>query len=327
MAKKQSEPRRHHLVPRWYLERFATNSGIVAVVDREQGRRYKSSVTKISTEIGYYDVDVPGQPRDLIESQLLAPLEGHAKKGVIRLVQVGPTAISDAERWNIATFVAAQILRGKDQESIADQMADMLLKAQLAGMSDERIRELSPSPMTDEDLEHIRDPDAFKVRIPGAVIQGLVTHLEGFTRILFHGYDWAVVRYAEPCVFTSDVPVVMARDRGEGDFYGVGIGSADTIEMPLDPHTILRLHTNVLPGSGRPEEIIDGSLSDLQPLLERLVNGAHRWVFAHQQNPLYDKWIPILPPHGPRLSGGENLVEIATKMRLFHEAQKDPSTE
>lgn len=111
----------------------------------------------------------------------------------------------------------------------------------------------------------------------------------------------------------------MARERRGSDFYGVAIGSADTIEIPLDPNTILRMHSKVLPDSGRPEEIVEGTLSDLQPLLERLVSGAQRWVFAHPQNPLYDKWIPTLPPRGPRLASGETLIEMATAMRIAYE--------
>jgi hypothetical protein len=303
------------------LQRFATNTGVLAVVDRDTGRRYKSSVANAAVEVGYYDIDMPGHQRNAVESEILSPLEGRAKHAVEQLLKVGPSKITIAQRGSIAAFVAAQILRGKDQESISNQIADVMLKAQIAGMTDAQLREASPTPLSDEDIANVRRPDAFKVQMKGAVIRALVQHLEGFTRVLMKGYDWTVVRYEHPCVFTSDVPVCMSREPSSDDFGGIGIISADILEMPLDPTTVLRLHNNALPGRGCEEQFVVGTLPDLQPLLERLVNHSQRWVFAHPQNPLYEGWIPTLPPQGPRVSGGERLIDLATKMRIAHETE------
>jgi len=55
-----SRPKRHHYVPRNYLERFADGSRIL--VRRRDGASFPTNCINVAVESGFYDVDLPGAP-------------------------------------------------------------------------------------------------------------------------------------------------------------------------------------------------------------------------------------------------------------------------
>src|SRR4051794_36128639 len=106
-----SEPRRHHLVPRWYLKRFATAKDRIGVLDSGAQKRYVATVRTAGAEVGFYDVTADGLPRDAVE-QLLGRVEAPASGATKKLTTSGPTSLSPTERSDVALFVATQLLRG-----------------------------------------------------------------------------------------------------------------------------------------------------------------------------------------------------------------------
>lgn len=64
-----SRAKRHHFVPRAYLERFA-ESGQVQVRHRD-GNSYRANCTNVAVECGFYDVrDTSGYNSDVVEGLL-----------------------------------------------------------------------------------------------------------------------------------------------------------------------------------------------------------------------------------------------------------------
>lgn len=308
-------------MPRWYLSRFASNAGRLFVVDRQIGRTYSSTVTKIGVEVGYYDVNVPGVPRDVVESEVLAPIERYAARAVDRLTLVGPAGLTVNERRNIAAFVAAQMLRGKDVQAASEQIAAGLLRAQIAGMTESQIITTAQEAgvaMTPDDVRQMREAE-WSASVPGASVALLMQHLEGFTNVLAGAFDWVLLTFDEPWVLTSDVPVVMTRTSDDAGFFGgIGLFSADRIEIPIDPRSVLRLESHVATGAHVAEETRAGDLGELNELLKSLMLQSHRWTFLHPDHPARHT-MPIPPPPGDRVSGFDELAELTRRMREAHE--------
>ena len=120
-----NEPRRHHLLPNWYLKRFATNKKRLGVLDRGEQRRYVSSTSKAGVEIGFYDMDVEGVPRDIVE-RMLGRIEAPASGATKKLAAQGPAALSIKERREVALFILTQFLRGANHRDRANAMPDAI---------------------------------------------------------------------------------------------------------------------------------------------------------------------------------------------------------
>ena len=236
--------KRQHIVPRWYLKMFATNKGRIGVHDRVQQTRYKVDVKNVAVINHFYDVAHPDFEVDVVE-KLLSEIEAPAAAAVRKLRSSGAQALSADERQSTAMFLAAQFMRGENQQSFGDQVLDGLFKATLVGMSDAALRQnfeaVVGRALSDDEFVAQRDfaldPDAYTVTQPGLVNQGLLQHLEGFTRVINHGWVWQVARFDNPILLTSDVPVALwSRNGGP-----VGLFVADAVYFPLDPRHVLVL--------------------------------------------------------------------------------------
>lgn len=136
----KSEPRRHHLLPRWYLKRFATAKEKLGVIDLGAQKRYIASVRNAGAEVGFYDVEGDGVPRDAVE-QILGRFEAPASGATIKLTTGGPTNLSPKERTDVALFISAQFLRGADRRDFADAITDAIAKAHFVGASELALRD------------------------------------------------------------------------------------------------------------------------------------------------------------------------------------------
>lgn len=75
--------RRHHFVPRFYLDRFADPKHRVMVYERGARRSYATNMLNAAVEAGFYTVrDESGGRSEMVE-EVLAEIEGIAK-GIIK---------------------------------------------------------------------------------------------------------------------------------------------------------------------------------------------------------------------------------------------------
>lgn len=197
-----SEPRRHHLVPRGYLKRFATGKDKIGVVDLGAHKRHVVTVRSAGAEVGFYDVDVEGVPRDVVE-QLLGRVEAPASGATKKLTTSGPTSLSAKERADVALFVATQFLRGADRRDFADAITDAIGKAHFVGASETTLRDdhqrVADENFSEEEFsawrDFIRDPDSYRIRKKGVVPRLIVEHALPYAELLSFEYSWAVVRF------------------------------------------------------------------------------------------------------------------------------------
>lgn len=112
-----SIPRRHHLLPAFYLRGFCNRDlhetedheshpsrCRVWIYDRMQGSVRVSRVANVAVEKHFYSADVPGGGRDPEPEQQLSVLESHASR-IIRSLRYGDD-MTDTDRAWLARFVA-----------------------------------------------------------------------------------------------------------------------------------------------------------------------------------------------------------------------------
>lgn len=135
----QKPTRRQHVVPKWYLKLFSTNKNRIGVLDREQQRRYASSVNNVGVINNFYDVSGPDLEVDIVE-RMLSEIEAPAASAVRSLVGRDTSSLSTDERSDVAAFLAAQALRGEDQQSFIGQILDGVFKATMVGKTAPALR-------------------------------------------------------------------------------------------------------------------------------------------------------------------------------------------
>lgn len=318
----QKPTRRQHVVPKWYLKFFSTNKNRIGVLDREQQRRYASSVNNVGVINNFYDVSAPDLEVDIVE-RMLSEIEGPAASAVRNLVGRDTGSLSVDERGAVAAFLAAQVLRGEDQQSFIGQILDGVFKATMVGKTAAALRgDLEAAlgrSVSEEEFENhrdfVRDPTAYSVTQPELVARLLAEHLEGFARVLYYGWTWRVVRFHAPVLITSDVPVGLWREDGGP----VGLFTADRVFFPINPRCALvltpRLDKDLTTNLNA--DAIEGDIEDLRVNVETAIGASHRWVFMHPDHDLYDQ-LPIPPKRGP-IQGPAEVIDLARRMREAHE--------
>jgi hypothetical protein len=99
-----------------------------------------------------------------------------------------------------------------------------------------------PEPLTDEQRQMLREGTAFDI-VPSRehVVEMSFAHLEEMTFVLM-AMTWRLVRFAQPCLFTSEHPITYWRWPSPLDgMAGIGPATADEVRMPLSPTRALVL--------------------------------------------------------------------------------------
>ena len=82
-ANGSGEPRRHHRVPEFYLQRFGDDAEQIRVAARDRRTAYTTSVTRAATERDYYTVETTTGERSQDVERLLARIETHGATALL----------------------------------------------------------------------------------------------------------------------------------------------------------------------------------------------------------------------------------------------------
>ena len=95
-----TEPRRHHLVPQFYMRSFADSQGRVRVLERATGKEFTTGTTNVFVERDYYTISSVESEEDhaLIESiyaqaesvAFAGPPRGHRPRACMSRLGVVP---------------------------------------------------------------------------------------------------------------------------------------------------------------------------------------------------------------------------------------------
>jgi hypothetical protein len=275
----QKPPRRHHVVNRAYLARFALDGMLKRVP--LAGKPHKISVNNATVERDFYSTSAPELEVDAYESTL-SQVEGQAEVAFRHVVDEGrwPTP---QDRVAIAQWIAAQFLRTRAIRRTTEDIERATNKLEVGISTPDQVRERMGLPdATDEEVEDLRarmlaTVDTYTVD-PQSHLSLMAESMEGFINVTL-ARPWAIVRWQRRALATSDTPVVLVRDP-DSPIPGLGFGSAGRVMVPLSRRVGLTLGS-VGNREHYPEGELPGTTQSAKLFNESTIGNARQVLFHH----------------------------------------------
>jgi hypothetical protein len=252
-----SAPRRHHLLPQFYLRSFADEDGKVRVIDRTTGHEFTTGTANVFVERDYYTVSSVEAEDDhqLIEG-LYAKIEGVVAP-VFEQLRAGDFPLDGQDRSEFASFMALQVSRGRMFRRWMNQLADQMGRSMLrmAANAPPRYWEAKraewesnpegpepPPRLSAKERQMLREGTAFEIKPSREhVVEMSFAPLEEMTFVLM-AMTWRLLIFEEPCLFSSEHPLSYWREPSPMDrMYGIGPATADEVRLPISPSRALVL--------------------------------------------------------------------------------------
>lgn len=226
---KSQIPKLHHYVPRFLLRNFAIeDTERVHVFDKQGERQFTANVRNMAAEKGFYNIDVDGTPESA--EVPLGNLESTASRIIGKIVHRGSVnGLTDQERVVLSLFVAAQLVRTKQQRVYLQQISEAVL---------ELVIEKGKSPGNTEDLD-----EWLGGKVKESSVLGLPRMIVGLAPLLYQK-PWLLFRPPpSESYYISDNPVVMQNmnDRSPRGNLGLAVPGIE-IYLPLTPALVLAIY-------------------------------------------------------------------------------------
>jgi hypothetical protein len=240
------EPRKHHLIPKFYLAKWANNRGQVRVTDfSTAGRKtYLSSTSRAGTTNDFYRLDIlqGTELSPVLWEILLSRVEARAKRAIDKLIDGAAfEELSTADAVGLKWFICLQITRGMRWRRLTQWSVEQI----------ERIRQ--PESMFGlyyHDDDHLTDLDMIRsmegVRVRPSDFESDQNLLVGFSGTIAAAiYDFIAARQfvvyrTQPFLVTCDEPVVgLSADMAKSEM--CQFADSPVFALPLSPDSVLMM--------------------------------------------------------------------------------------
>lgn len=273
--------REHHIVPQFYLRRFADDQQRTWAIDIATNTGSLIPVKRATTTSGFYLFDTKTGDEHEGWEALLGVIESGAARSIRRIVEQQQWPLPRQSRVNWATWVAAQYLRTPKMRSYLDSSLDAWRESVDEG-GPEAIRKSASRPdLTDDEaaalwkradetiLRHQIQPNGAYMRAFGNLLRGAAQNL--FER------RWRLVRFAQPSLMTADEVVVPIGQEGEAFPL---ITAADLVLVPLS-RDVAVMACEHDPKGQRPDDAVMQDEHQAGMLNRMVIDNAHATVFRH----------------------------------------------
>ena len=292
------EPRRHHYVPRFYLERFTDQKGRLGAFDRQRGSSITTSPGAVAVERDFYRLpENTVLPVNLLEEALSAE-EAGAALAIQDIVATG--VVSPLNRELLVLHIALQMLRTRRQRNSIGAMATWLA-TNLAQVNLNRRLEAGEF---EKESEHALAESALQQLVDGqirvtlneqALLGVSLREADRIGEALRTGWNWIVVVLTTPKFITSDHPICLLGEPEPGSpSSNVGVQSALEIWFPLDPRHALVLSRDHSVGS----PLLNLSNGHVRTINMRLALESERWSFFRPGS--WNMNASQIPPAAPK---------------------------
>lgn len=289
-----NQARRHHTVPKFYLEGFA-RSGKIGTVRLPGEKRFCQSTANASLRMHFYTVPDLEEP-DAFEKRLSA-METEAATIMRKVISGGVWPLDLDDRVNFAIFLAVQFLRGPDKRRQMEQTVALVTQREVVAGGRESVpawieHNYGFTP-TDEEAEQIwRD-----VNQPGGppVTLSAAGHLEQIGSLVpeflpyFTGRPWVLLRFERRALLTCDTPLSLLPDR-RSPGQAVGLVNSPGIVFPMsrrvglmlaDPEPLIdRLPVEQV-REGHADFELTPSSDDARDFNTATIRNTREWIFHH----------------------------------------------
>ena len=277
-AAKQPQPRRHHYVPQFYLERFADPQGKLGAFDRQAGKVITTSAKNVAVERDFNRLPDDSNLPPMMLDDLYTSQEPEAAVAIRETVSGG--RVDPSKRETLALHLVLQERRTRAQRNTLRAMSEFVFSAQAqVGLTERLTQNSFATPeerqQAEQTLQGLADGELVVAPDEQALAGMVLSGLEEAVNSLLSGWKWIVVLLPRPMLITSDSPICMLGEPEPGSpATGVGWETALEIWFPLDPRHALVLtrdHSLVSP--------LIGLASDMRARNHRLALQSERWSF------------------------------------------------
>ncbi|WP_166442065.1 DUF4238 domain-containing protein [Nakamurella flava] len=316
--------RRHHVVPNFYLRRFADEKRMITRVPLGGGEVRTIPTKDATVQTDFYRLEHPELRPDALEDAL-AGIEADIAPALTRVVDQGAWPPSDEDRFWLATFVALQYLRSQSTRSGIEEITRSIGKLELGVMSTDQVREMLglSDDASDAQVEELRanalvTADTFAVD-RHAHLRYLLDGLEGTTNLVMGRGPWALILWERKVLGTSDSPVICVSDETTGFYSNAGFGMARELIVPVGRRACLVL--GKVGGEGEDQRLA-GNSARARLINDYTLRNARREAFHHPDDqPFAGREVPKRRDREIQVSGSH----IDTLIRDFARMQGRPS--
>ena len=281
-----SVPKRHHIIPKFFLERFSRDA-FLSVYDRDCDEFRRQAPINTAVIKDYYTFAEPDGQKNVEIEQGLAILEGATKPVLEKLDRF--ETLTQNERATVALFVALLQTRVPDFERSVDELMGGLAKRLLreAFANPERARASlrsyerdtgKPLTASPEQMVEFVASDAYTVKTDRRYYLATMVRLASEVAPLLLTLNWNVLHAPDSKAFAvTDSPFIIIAPSGtRNDSYGAGIMTPGAVKfVPLGRRTALYMGD-----SGSQLTHVDIDKRAVRRLNLELTVRAERYVFA-----------------------------------------------
>ena len=297
------EPRRHHLLPRFYIDRWAVDNR-VRVVDLARDRNaYETSPAQAAIETDFYRLEQPNSDvSPVFWEAWLSEVEGKAAAAIARIDAEGTAGMDDeAHQW-LCLFIAVQMTRSRSarihrRAMFVEEMARVMEfggPARLAQELSDGGRDFAPDDL-DQLITDIQRFRADPTQLPFSREEDL--EMSGNTAIHIAGILTTrhIALYRTPrAIITCDEPVVeLHEDMARPALWG-GVWGAPIFAFAVSPNTVLAMYRRDLNPPLVPDSIL--STVETADLNSAILANAYSFAIARPGDRIAERlYLPESP--------------------------------
>jgi|GEM_PF-1227151 len=221
--------KRHHTVPKCYLENFTDDEGFVWILDTKDNI-FCIKPANILLENHFYSITLKNGEKSLIVEDMLADIEGAYISVFLNKIKKELPLI-DEDRATIAVFIAALFLRTKPHreglrgmfKNLQNTITDW--QKQFALMSDESKKAMEAIHSSEDgETISVEDVDEYVENLNDHHSINTIDQLPHIAQIIFN-MKWTIWKDPNGNFVTSDDPVVILRPEAIKKYGADAIGS------------------------------------------------------------------------------------------------------
>ncbi|MDP9093599.1 MAG: DUF4238 domain-containing protein [Actinomycetota bacterium] len=320
--------RRHHVVPRFYLSRFADDRAQLRRVPLGDSTSHLIAVGDATVQTDYFAVESDVGPADAFEGQL-SGIEGKAAGALARMLdeRVWPMSLDD--RYLVAMWIGLQHLRSQSTRTEGEEIGRTFLKLEVGVSTTKQVRErLQLPPETpDEEVERLRarmlaSANTFDLGNHQR-LQIIAETLPGMTNLVFFRRPWMLITWERKTLATSDTPVILGPSvTAAEDGTGTSLGVAREVIVPVSRRAALLLGDLPTEGPSWETHHVPGNAFIANAFNQYTLWNARREAFHHPDD---DPFANVKIPNPRDREMVDNTEHIDSLIRAFARQQGRPS--